>query len=120
MVVPSKAPQIGVSDVGRVSLLFRAVIEMQDMPLTDEEYAFQLQTDFLKGLMDGVNNLRFAKSLGGAIDSDINLVERIHLEEQAAVDDHQYAAALSHDRPLPEKSLAQRTVEDAPLIDFYT
>ncbi|KAK1215573.1 hypothetical protein PQX77_021817 [Marasmius sp. AFHP31] len=89
----------------------------QDSPLTDEEYAFQLQADLVKSFLGDMEDKRMAGILGAVIDSDLRLVEQITIREQAEKDDHRYATALARGEPLPEKSDAQRRVENFEVVD---
>ncbi|KAG7086026.1 hypothetical protein E1B28_003548 [Marasmius oreades] len=86
-------------------------------PLTDEELAFQIQADILNDHLLALSDKRFAESLNNAVESDLHLVETIGTVEQAAEDDHRYAIALSHSQPLPEKTAAQRIVEDSEALN---
>ncbi|KAL0064162.1 hypothetical protein AAF712_008884 [Marasmius tenuissimus] len=88
----------------------------QETPLTDEEYAFQLQAELVNSFLGVMEDKRIAESLGAAIDTDLRLVEQIATREQAEEDDHRYAAALSRGEPLPEKSDAQRRVEHSEVV----
>ena len=79
--------------------------------LSDEEYAIQVQAELLNGFLGIMEDRRIAESLSNAMESDLYIVEQLVTKEQAAQDDHRYAAALAQGQPLPEKSDAQRRVE---------
>ncbi|ESK83441.1 ibr domain-containing protein [Moniliophthora roreri MCA 2997] len=92
----------------------------EDTPLSDEELAFQLQAEILKGYLGMLEDRKIALSLGDAMDSDHGVLENMQLVEQAVEDDHRYAAALSSGQPLPEKSQAQKFLEEVQDPEQFT
>uniref|UniRef100_A0A0W0FK75 RING-type domain-containing protein n=1 Tax=Moniliophthora roreri TaxID=221103 RepID=A0A0W0FK75_MONRR len=92
----------------------------EDTPLSDEELAFQLQAEILKSYLGMLEDRKVALSLGDAMDSDHGVLENMQLVEQAVEDDHRYAAALSSGQPLPEKSQAQKFLEEVQDPEQFT
>ncbi|KAL0573055.1 hypothetical protein V5O48_008914 [Marasmius crinis-equi] len=102
--------QLQLQDVGAVTQSRKGKAR-SDVPLTDEEYAFQLQAEFMNGFLTTMHDRRIAEGLSNAIETDIGLIETMSTAERAAEDDHRYATALSHGQPLPAQSAVQRLVE---------
>ncbi|KAJ3853266.1 hypothetical protein EV368DRAFT_81751 [Lentinula lateritia] len=82
----------------------------EDNPITDEEIAFKL---FEEENAAVVGSLQLAFSLQHAIDVDQAILAKLSVEELGAVDDHRYAQALSLGQVLPDKSDAQKALEDS-------
>ncbi|KAJ3867132.1 hypothetical protein EV359DRAFT_78854 [Lentinula novae-zelandiae] len=82
----------------------------EDNPVTDEEIAFKL---FEEENAAVVGSLRLAFSLQHALDVDQAILAKLSVEELGAVDDHRYAQALSLGQVLPDKSDAQKALEDS-------
>ncbi|KAF8829960.1 hypothetical protein HHX47_DHR2000101 [Lentinula edodes] len=82
----------------------------EDNPATDEEIAFKL---FEEENAAVVGSLRLAFSLQHALDVDQAILAKLSVEELGAVDDHRYAQALSLGQALPDKSDAQKALEDS-------
>lgn len=87
-------------------------------PLSDEQIALRMQREYFQSSIREMNDLAMAKSLHDAIERDHSLLSSLSVMEQAAQDDHNMALALSNGRPLPEKSAAQRLVEDPAFVEL--
>lgn len=87
-----------------------------DAPLSDEEYALLLQSQILEDNLRVLQDHRIAKSFDRALASDASSLHIMSILEQAAVDDHQAALALSNGGALPEISRSQRSLEDRTLF----
>jgi hypothetical protein len=121
-------PPIDLFDIGLETTLFIVQLAINDIaeitdgrkgkkradaPLSDEEYAFQLQREVMESSLRLIDDYRVAKSLDVALETDRPYLTAIVISEQAAVDDHQAALALSRGEPLPRPSRSQRQVERA-------
>lgn len=86
-----------------------------DVPLSDEEIAFQIQGEFWESALRTIGDRRMAESISNAIEADDAYLNATSIVEQAAQDDRQGALALSSGRELPQPSHVQRLLEDANL-----
>ncbi|KAK1215574.1 hypothetical protein PQX77_021818 [Marasmius sp. AFHP31] len=79
-------------------------------PLTDEEYALQVQAELMSDFLNSMEDKRIAEGFGGIMEDDLGLDETTAMIEQAVEDDYRYALALSHGQPLPAQSSAQQMI----------
>lgn len=84
-----------------------------DAPPTDEETAMVEQALIYQALLSAMDDFRFAESLDEALEADQEVLSAAAAAEQAALDDHLYAEALSNGRPPPARSRAQEMAERA-------
>lgn len=87
-----------------------------DAPRSDEELAFQFQREQLNDWLAFLEDVKLAKSIGGAIETDQNILQTFSIMEQAAADDHRAAELLSSGRTLPQLTAAQKQLEDPNLF----
>ncbi|PPQ95962.1 hypothetical protein CVT26_016128 [Gymnopilus dilepis] len=83
-----------------------------DSPLTDEEYAHDLQREHYSQLLAISEDAKFAKSIADALASDGAYIEALTTAELAAADDRQAAEMLSRDERLPPPNAVQSRLED--------
>lgn len=83
-----------------------------DAPLSDEDLAFQLQNIEIEDLLSLLRDSRVAKSINQAIQVDQSFLTALSIMEEAAVDDHHAALALSRGQALPGPSASQMLLED--------
>ncbi|KAJ7588818.1 hypothetical protein C8J56DRAFT_1004383 [Mycena floridula] len=107
--------QLSLEDIDNTKMAQKAKRRETAAP-TDEEVALQLQSEYLRHHLACLEDITFAKSLQTAMTTDTSCFEAMRIVEQAALEDHQYALALSRGEELPEQSEAQRRLEDA---DFH-
>ncbi|KAF9072792.1 hypothetical protein BDP27DRAFT_1490655 [Rhodocollybia butyracea] len=100
--------QLALDDICNISF-GRKGKSRDNVPLSDEEIAFKLFEEEITAVSQ---NLSRALSLQQAIDSDQDVLAMLATLEQGAVDDQRYAQALSNGQILPERSDAQKTLED--------
>ncbi|KAF9528770.1 hypothetical protein CPB83DRAFT_298045 [Crepidotus variabilis] len=81
-------------------------------PLTDEEYALQLQSQQYQELLTSTEDARIANSLREASATDAAYLEALVVAEQAAAEDRRAALALSRGEALPPVQDCQRRLED--------
>ncbi|KAJ3574850.1 hypothetical protein NP233_g1474 [Leucocoprinus birnbaumii] len=80
-------------------------------PLSDAEYALQLQSEQLEGMLTQIQDAEIAKRMQDAMRMDQALIEQMVLNEQVARQDHEAALALSRGEQLPVLTKEQRAVE---------
>ncbi|KAJ8075533.1 hypothetical protein PM082_021163 [Marasmius tenuissimus] len=107
--------QLYLQDEERISQ-FRKGKAREHTPLTDEEYAFQVQAKLMTDFLDSMEDKRIAERFGAATEDDLGLLETMATVEQALEDDYRYALALSHGEPLPAQSSAQRMIERSKIV----
>ena len=83
-----------------------------DSPLTDEEYAHDLQREHYSQLLAIAEDAKFAKSIADALASDGAYIEALTTAELAAADDRQAAEMLSRGERLPPPNAVQSRLED--------
>ncbi|KAF9528767.1 hypothetical protein CPB83DRAFT_297952 [Crepidotus variabilis] len=81
-------------------------------PLTDEEYALQVQSQQYQELLISTEDAIIAKSLQEASATDATYLEALVVAERAAVADRRAALALSRGEALPPVQACQRRLED--------
>jgi hypothetical protein len=81
-------------------------------PLSDEEYALELHAEGLRSHLEFLEDIRLAKSIDEALQSDQDVLRKMVVLERAELDDHRVAQALSRGETLPEKSPYQRLLEN--------
>lgn len=89
-----------------------------DARISDEELALQFQEESLRNYLNFMQDMTFAKTLEQAVDSDAGVLEMLRIVEEAAADDRRYADALHRGEPVPAKSVAQQSLENAELYRF--
>jgi hypothetical protein len=99
------------SDIDEINLSYKGKARA-NVPLSDEELAFQLQAENFRELVGTLEDRRFAESLGRALDTDEDYLAAFSTVELGAHDDHAAALALSSGQALPPVSMAQRALED--------
>lgn len=72
-----------------------------DVPLTDEELAFQLYTEEANSLLAFASDAILARSVDNALRTDRALIRQMVATENIAFRDRQYALALSQGRTPP-------------------
>ncbi|KAF5353321.1 hypothetical protein D9756_007983 [Leucocoprinus leucothites] len=80
-------------------------------PLSDSEYALQLQSEHLEGMLTQMQDAEIAKRMQNAMRMDQALIEQMVLNEQVARQDHEAALALSRGEQLPGLTEEQRAIE---------
>ena len=83
-----------------------------DAPLSDEEYAFQIQRELLEDSLRVIDDYKVAKTLDVVLDTDFSCLTALAIMEQTATEDHEAALALSRGGPLLPPSRSQRLLGD--------
>lgn len=76
-------------------------------PLTDAEYALQLQSEQLEGTLTQVQDAEIAKRMQEAMKLDQEVISQMVLSEKVAQQDRQAALALSRGEALPRETKEQ-------------
>lgn len=87
-----------------------------DAPLTDEEFAYQLQLESFQQLLAVSEDAKLAKSIGDAVSADAAYLEAFIATEEAAAADRRAAEMLSRGERLPTPSAAQARIEEPDFI----
>lgn len=82
-----------------------------DMPLSDEEYAYQLQSQNYQQWLTVTTDAMYAQSLDGAMATDAAFLEAAIVAEAAAAADRRVAEMLSRGEELPPQTAAQTRME---------
>jgi len=84
--------------------------------LTDEELAYQLQSQQYQAWLTVAEDSKFAKSIGDALTADANYLEAFIASEEAAAADRLAAERLSRGEPLPPPTTSQTKVENRAFV----
>ncbi|KAF9450772.1 hypothetical protein P691DRAFT_809609 [Macrolepiota fuliginosa MF-IS2] len=76
-------------------------------PLTDAEYALQLQSEQLEGMLTEVQDADIARRMQDALRMDRALIEEMALSEKVAQQDHEAALALERGEAMPRATKEQ-------------
>jgi hypothetical protein len=80
-------------------------------PLSDSEYALQLQSEQLESMLNEIQDARIARRMADAMSLDRQLIQQLVLSERVAQQDHEAAIALDRGQQLPQVTDEQRAVE---------
>ena len=87
-----------------------------DAPVSDEEYALQLQAESFREWLSVAQDAVFARSLGGALQTDAALLDVARVVEAAAVHDRRVAEMVERGEDLPPPTPAQQRLEDPAFV----
>ncbi|KAF8890786.1 hypothetical protein CPB84DRAFT_1784520 [Gymnopilus junonius] len=87
-----------------------------DSPLTDEEYAHQVQYEHYRQLLAIAEDAKVAKSIADAVATDGAYVDALMTAELAAADDRRAAEMLARGEALPPPNATQSRLEDRAFI----
>jgi hypothetical protein len=79
--------------------------------LSDAEYALQLQSEQLEGMLTEVQDAEIARRMQDAMRLDQAMIAEMLLNEKVAQQDHEAALALSRGYQLPRMTEEQMAVE---------
>lgn len=87
-----------------------------DAPASDEEYALQLQAESFREWLSVAQDAVFARSLGGALQTDAALLDVARVVEAAAAQDHRAAEMVERGEALPPPTPVQQRLEDPTFV----
>ncbi|KAF8963236.1 hypothetical protein BDZ97DRAFT_1039555 [Flammula alnicola] len=87
-----------------------------DAPLSDEEYAYQLQSEQFKEWLSIAEDAKYARSLGVALTTDAAYLDALITAEEAAAQDRRVAEMVSRGEELPPPTAAQTRVEHPAFV----
>jgi len=87
-----------------------------DLPLTDQEVAYQMQVAHYQQMLTAAEDAILAKSIAGAVTTDEAYLNAFIIAEEAAAQDRRAAEMLSRNDRLPERTAAQVRVEQSSFI----
>jgi phosphoenolpyruvate-protein kinase (PTS system EI component) len=83
----------------------------QGTPLSDAEYALQVQSEQLEGMLNEMQDARIARRMTDAMSLDRQLIQQLVLSERVAQQDREAAIALDRGQLLPQLTDEQRAME---------
>ena len=83
---------------------------------TDEELAYQLQSQQYQAWLTITEDQKFAKSIGDALTADTALLDAFTISEQAAAEDRLAAQRLSRGEALPPPKAFQTRLGDPAFV----
>lgn len=81
-----------------------------DAPRNDAEYAIQVQSEQLEGMLKQIQDAEIVRRMQEAMRMDQELIQQMVLNERVARQDHEAALALSRGEQLPVSTKEQRAV----------